>query len=104
MPMLIVNMGGEMVYILEQRLHAQNVPLDKSKRGAQLPMRTRAPATRVARAHFYTHARARAVARLLSPLLRALIPSPHRRPPTSTLAADPPPLPPFTPPPLPPLP
>ncbi len=39
MPMLIVNMGGEMVYILEQRLHAQNVPLDKSKRGAQLPIR-----------------------------------------------------------------
>ena len=34
MPMLIVNMGGEMVYILEQRLHAQNVPMDKSKRGA----------------------------------------------------------------------
>ena len=34
MPMVIINMGGEMVYILEQRLHAQNVPLDKSKRGA----------------------------------------------------------------------
>ena len=34
MPMLIINMGGEMVYILEQRLHAQNVPMDKSKRGA----------------------------------------------------------------------
>jgi hypothetical protein len=33
MPMLIVNMGGEMVYILEQRLHAQSVPADKSKRG-----------------------------------------------------------------------
>ena len=35
MPMLIINMGGEMVYILEQRLHAQNVPTDKSKRGAR---------------------------------------------------------------------
>ena len=34
MPLLIINMGGEMVYILEQRLHAQNVPMDKSKRGA----------------------------------------------------------------------
>ena len=27
MPMLIINMGGEMVYILAQRLQAQNVPL-----------------------------------------------------------------------------
>jgi hypothetical protein len=35
MPMLIVNLGGEMVYILEQRLSAQNVPLDKSKRVLQ---------------------------------------------------------------------
>ena len=52
MPMLIVNMGGEMVYILEQRLHAQNVPLDKSKRGEQLPMRNRTPPTRAARAQF----------------------------------------------------
>ena len=34
MPLLIINMGGEMVYILEQRLQAQNVPIDKSKRGA----------------------------------------------------------------------
>jgi len=40
MPMLIVNMGGEMVYILEQRLHAQNVPLDKSKRVLQDVIRT----------------------------------------------------------------
>ena len=36
--MLIVNMGGEMVYILAQRLQAQNVPLDKSKRGACQPL------------------------------------------------------------------
>jgi hypothetical protein len=40
MPMLIVNMGGEMVYILEQRLHAQNVPVDKSKRVLQDVIRT----------------------------------------------------------------
>lgn len=30
MPMLIINMGGEMVYILNQRLIAQSVPTDKS--------------------------------------------------------------------------
>ena len=56
MPMLIVNMGGEMVYILEQRLHAQNVPLDKSKRGAQLtgePARTNHP--RSGAIHAHTH-------------------------------------------------
>lgn len=40
MPMLIVNMGGEMVYILAQRLQAQNVPLDKSKRVLQDVIRT----------------------------------------------------------------
>lgn len=34
MPMLIINMGGEMVYILEQRLTAQAVATDKAKRGA----------------------------------------------------------------------
>merc|ERR1711907_250393 len=30
MPLVLINMGGEMVYILDQRLHAQNVPTDKS--------------------------------------------------------------------------
>lgn len=40
MPMLIINMGGEMVYILAQRLQAQNVPLDKSKRVLQDVIRT----------------------------------------------------------------
>ena len=33
MPMLMINMGGEMVYILAQRLQAQNIPADKSTRG-----------------------------------------------------------------------
>lgn len=33
MPMLVINMGGEMVYILEQRLRAQNIPTDKSRKG-----------------------------------------------------------------------
>lgn len=32
MPMLVINMGGEMVYILEQRLRAQNIPTDKSRK------------------------------------------------------------------------
>merc|ERR1711939_128671 len=30
MPLLLINMGGEMIYILDQRLHAQNVPVEKS--------------------------------------------------------------------------
>ncbi|GFR51599.1 hypothetical protein Agub_g14023, partial [Astrephomene gubernaculifera] len=30
MPLLVVNLGCEMVYILEQRLKAQNIPADKS--------------------------------------------------------------------------
>ena len=29
MPMVIINMGGEMVYILEQRLQAQKIPQAK---------------------------------------------------------------------------
>jgi hypothetical protein len=30
MPILILNLGGEMIYILDQRLRAQNIPPDKS--------------------------------------------------------------------------
>jgi hypothetical protein len=33
MPLIINNLGGEMVYILEQRLEAQAVPADKAKKG-----------------------------------------------------------------------
>jgi len=40
MPMVIINMGGEMIYILAQRLSAQNVPADKSKRVLQDVVRT----------------------------------------------------------------
>ncbi|KOO53815.1 protein oscp1 [Chrysochromulina tobinii] len=40
MPMIIINMGGEMVYILAQRLQAQSVPIDKSKRVLQDVIRT----------------------------------------------------------------
>lgn len=32
MPILVLNMGGEMIYILEQRLQAQKVPSDKCKK------------------------------------------------------------------------
>lgn len=33
MPLIVLNMGGEMVYILEQRLTAQKVPKEKADRG-----------------------------------------------------------------------
>ncbi|XP_022104427.1 protein OSCP1-like [Acanthaster planci] len=32
LPILFINLGGEMLYILDQRLRAQNIPLDKSKK------------------------------------------------------------------------
>ena len=32
MPIIVLNMGGEMIYILNQRLQAQNVPLEKSRK------------------------------------------------------------------------
>lgn len=33
LPMLFLNLGGEMMYILDQRLRAQNIPKEKSKKG-----------------------------------------------------------------------
>jgi hypothetical protein len=30
---LIINLGCEMVYVIDQRLKAQNIPLDKSAQG-----------------------------------------------------------------------
>lgn len=33
MPMLVINMGAEMVYVLDQRLKAQNIPREKSAKG-----------------------------------------------------------------------
>ncbi|RLO13048.1 hypothetical protein DYB28_007661 [Aphanomyces astaci] len=33
MPMLLINMGGEMLYVLDQRLKAQNISGDKSVKG-----------------------------------------------------------------------
>jgi len=32
MPIIVLNMGGEMIYILNQRLQAQNIPADKGKK------------------------------------------------------------------------
>lgn len=33
LPILFINLGGEMLYILDQRLRAQNIPDDKAKKG-----------------------------------------------------------------------
>jgi len=33
LPILFVNLGGEMMYILDQRLNAQNIPPEKAKKG-----------------------------------------------------------------------
>lgn len=33
LPLLFLNMSGEMIYVLDQRLRAQAVPLDKAKKG-----------------------------------------------------------------------
>ncbi|XP_061111524.1 protein OSCP1a [Conger conger] len=32
LPLLFINLGGEMLYILDQRLQAQNIPIDKAKK------------------------------------------------------------------------
>jgi hypothetical protein len=32
MPIIVINMGGEMIYILNQRLKAQTVPDDKAEK------------------------------------------------------------------------
>jgi hypothetical protein len=43
--LIVLNMGTEMVYILEQRLKAQNIPADKSKKvcdGNRHTLRTKA--------------------------------------------------------------
>ena len=33
LPILFLNLGGEMVYILDQRLRAQSIPTEKAKKG-----------------------------------------------------------------------
>lgn len=35
LPLLIINLGGEMIYILDQRLRAQDENDDKTQRGNQ---------------------------------------------------------------------
>lgn len=40
LPLLFINLGGEMLYILDQRLKAQNIPAEKSKKGKQRPKRS----------------------------------------------------------------
>lgn len=37
LPLLFLNLGGEMLYILDQRLRAQNIPGDKARRGERRP-------------------------------------------------------------------
>ena len=32
LPLLIINLGGEMLYIIEQRLNAQNIGIEKSSK------------------------------------------------------------------------
>jgi hypothetical protein len=33
LPLLFINLGGEMIYILDQRLRAQNIADEKAKKG-----------------------------------------------------------------------
>ncbi len=46
MPFIIINMGAEMMYILEQRLQAQSIAAEKSQKGERcgrallVPLRT----------------------------------------------------------------
>lgn len=43
LPLLFLNLGGEMLYILDQRLRAQNIPGDKARRGERHPARAASP-------------------------------------------------------------
>ena len=36
LPVLFLNLGGEMMYILDQRLNAQKIPSEKAKKGMKL--------------------------------------------------------------------
>lgn len=38
LPLLFINLGGEMIYILDQRLRAQNIPNEKSRKGEWFPL------------------------------------------------------------------
>ena len=43
LPILFFNLGGEMIYILDQRLKAQSVTLSKSQKGEKLPWLSPSP-------------------------------------------------------------
>lgn len=48
LPLLFLNLGGEMLYILDQRLRAQSIPGEKARKGERPRSRPRrAPAARV---------------------------------------------------------
>ena len=36
LPILFLNLGGEMLYILDQRLRAQSIPQEKAQKGEKL--------------------------------------------------------------------
>lgn len=46
LPLLFLNLGGEMLYILDQRLRAQNIPGDKARKGERRPARAASPTPR----------------------------------------------------------
>lgn len=46
LPLLFLNLGGEMLYILDQRLRVQNIPGDKARKGERPPTRSARPAAR----------------------------------------------------------
>lgn len=37
LPLLFLNLGGEMLYILDQRLRAQSIPGEKARKGERRP-------------------------------------------------------------------
>lgn len=56
MPMLVVNMGAEMVYVLDQRLKAQSIPREKSaKGGVYLSLSDSIPHSRLIHSLAHTH-------------------------------------------------
>ena len=69
MPIVLINMGGEMLYILEQRLHAQKISTEKSRKGASCPAPRRARRA-VSAAAPLTRRRARPA--VLTDVLRAM--------------------------------
>jgi hypothetical protein len=65
MPMLVINMGAEMVYVLDQRLKAQSIPRDKSSKVLEDILQTMHNATFMQELfkphHMYTNAATRQI-------------------------------------------